>query len=761
MARTFLLARDAAPAPVYRIDYARALNAAQHAAATAPGGPTLVVAGAGTGKTRTLVYRVAYLVESGVAPERIVLLTFTRRAAREMLTRAATLLDGRCEGVEGGTFHSLCSRILRRFAPRLGLPHGFSILDASDAADVLDVLRTQAGHDRSKTRFPRKGTLQSVVSGARNRGQTVDEALAERAPQFAQHAEAVAEVARAYARYKHDHALLDYDDLLLETLRLFDEHPDVQEAVAGAMQHVLVDEYQDTNPAQAELVARFASVHGNVTAVGDDAQSIYGFRGADVYGIFAFPDRFPGTRRVTLTENYRSTQPVLDLANAAQRLARRRYDKRLTAAARTGGDLPAVVAADDERTESRFVAQAILQMREAGTPLARMAVLFRSAFHSFDLEVELGRRGIPFVKYGGMRLAEAAHVKDVLAYLKVADNPRDAPAWMRLVRLLPGIGTQTALALATWLTAEPVLPRHVPDAALPRLRRHARALDAMLDLVHRLRGAAPMGDDGRPTTDDDRQMTDDRAEMANARLELADDRLEMTNDGVEMADDRSRMADDRLQMAADPRQTTDDEQPTSNDPRSTTTAIEAPLGAQVEAVLAAYAPLLREAYPEDHPRRQQDLDHLAGLAAAYPSRRMLLEALALDPVDVSALDAEHGPDDEPPLVLSTIHSAKGLEFDTVFLIHLLDGSLPSQHSLGSDRELDEEVRLFYVAVTRAERNLFLSSPATQHRQRAGEFFARPSRFLDALPGDILEPMSLVETPLPALPAPPPVPLLPG
>ncbi len=691
MARTFLLARDEAPAPVYRIDYARALNAAQHAAATAPGGPTLVVAGAGTGKTRTLVYRVAYLVESGVAPERIVLLTFTRRAAREMLTRAATLLDGRCEGVEGGTFHSLCSRILRRFAPRLGLPHGFSILDASDAADVLDVLRTQAGHDRSKTRFPRKGTLQSVVSAARNRGQTVEDALAERAPQFAQHAEAVAEIARAYARYKHEHALLDYDDLLLETLRLFDAHPDVQETVASGMHHVLVDEYQDTNAAQAALVERFASVHGNVMVVGDDAQSIYGFRGADVDGIFAFPDRFAGTRAVALTENYRSTQPILDLANAVQRLARRRYDKSLVASGEAAGttagepELPAVVTAADERTESRFVAQAILQLREAGTPLARMAVLFRSAFHSFDLEVELGRRGIPFVKYGGMKLAEAAHVKDVLAYLKVADNPRDAPAWMRLLKLLPGVGGKTALAIAAWITSETDLPFEVPENA-PRLRRHAHALAALLALVRRLRSG-------------------DGADAPGA---------------------------------------------------------ESPLGAQLEAVLAAYDPLLREAYAEDFPRRQQDLDHLAGLAASYPSRRALLEALALEPVELSALDADGGgPDDEAPLVLSTIHSAKGLEFDTVFVIHLLDGFLPSQHSLGSDRDIDEEVRLFYVAVTRAERHLFLSYPALQHRRRAGDVFARPSRFLGTLSPAVLEPMTLVESPSSARPPAPPARTLPA
>ena len=566
--------------------------------------------------------------------------------------------------------HGVCARILRRFAPRLGLPHAFTLLDASDAADVLDVMRTQAGHDRSATRFPRKGLLQSVVSAARNTGRDPADVLAERAPHLARHADAVADLARAYAVYKRDHALVDYDDLLLETLRLFREHDDVRETVASGMQHVLVDEYQDVNAAQVALVEAFVSVHGNVTAVGDDAQSIYAFRGASVDGIFAFPERFPGTRTVALTENYRSVQPVLDLANAVQRLAARRYDKRLTAT-KDGGERPAVVAAADERTESRFVAQAVLQLREAGTPLSRMAVLFRSAFHSFDLEVELGRRSIPFVKFGGLKLAEAAHVKDVLAYLKVADNPRDAPAWMRLLKLLPGIGAKTALALTAWITSETDVPFAVPENA-PRLRRHAHGVEALLGMVRRLR-----------------------------------------------------------------------------------TDVEAPLGAQMDAVLAGYAPLLKDAYPDDAPRRQQDLDHLAGLAASYPSRRALLEALALDPVELSALDATNVPDDEAPLVLSTVHSAKGLEFDTVFVIHLLDGYLPSQHGLGSQDEIDEEVRLLYVAVTRAERNLFLSYPATQHRRRAGDVFARPSRFLARLTADVLEPMALVETPVPAptLPAP--------
>lgn len=672
MARTFLLKADEAASPArLTIDYAGALNAQQFAATTTGPGPVLVLAGAGTGKTRTLVYRVAYLVETGVPPERIVLLTFTRRAAREMLGRASSLLDGRCEAVEGGTFHAFCAQILRRHAPRLGLPHGFTLLDASDSADVLDLLRTRAGHDKAATRFPKKGTLQSVLSAARNKGQDVGEALAERSPQFAAHAEAVAQLARDYAAYKREHALVDYDDLLLLTLQLFEAHPDVKALVAGQIQHVLVDEYQDTNPAQARLVEAFASVHGNVMAVGDDAQSIYRFRGADFANIFGFPERFPGARLLKLEENYRSVQPVLDLANRLLEQATRRYDKTLFTAKTGPAEPPALVAARDDRTEARFVAQMLLQRREEGTPLSRMAVLFRSAFHSFELEIELARRGIPFVKFGGMKLAEAAHVKDVVAHLKLAENPRDAPAWLRVLQLLPGIGARTADAIAAWTTSGTTEPYTLPESA-PWLRKHAHRLEALLALLRGLN--AP---------------------------------------GV-------------------------------------------PLVAQVEAVLAYYAPILKDTYAEDFPKREQDLEHFAGLADGHRSRAAFVETLALDPIELTALGVDAEVPDEAPLVLSTVHSAKGLEFDTVFVIHLLDGYLPSAYSLANADELDEELRLLYVAVTRAETNLFLSYPVTQYRRFAGDVLTKPSRFLTPLGPDVLEPMALVETPAAALPASPPV-----
>ncbi len=668
MARQFVLKRDSALArPALTIDYATALNAQQYAAATAGGGPILVVAGAGTGKTRTLVYRVAYLVETGTPPERITLLTFTRRAAREMLSRASTLLDGRCERVEGGTFHAFCAAVLRRHAPRLGFPAHFTILDSSDSADVIDVLRTARGLHQAGRRFPRKNTLQSIFSSARNKAASLHDVLADRWPQFSEHADELTELFADYAHYKRGRGLMDYDDLLLLTIGLFHDHPDVERQVASGMLHVLVDEYQDTNPAQALLVERFASVHGNVMAVGDDAQSIYAFRGADVGNILAFPNRFPGAQVLRIEENYRSTQPVLDLANHLIQGATHHYDKALFTR-REGGDKPAFVAAHDDRTEARFVAQAILQLREEGTPLNKIAVLFRSAFNSYDVEIELNRRGIPFVKFGGLKLAEAAHIKDVIAHLKVVENPQDAPAWNRLLQLLPGVGPRTAQHLIEWITAEGEEPFVVRENQ--RFGRYAASLRALFDVLRGLRQA------------------------------------------------------------------------------------DAPLAAQVEAILRYYEPICREKYFEDFPKRLQDLERFAGIAEGYPSRQAFLSSLALDPIELTALGAEPEADDEAPLVLSTIHSAKGLEFSTVFIIQALEGVLPSGYALKRTEDLDEELRLLYVAVTRAETDLFISYPLVRYRRYGGDHLTAPSRFLDGLPETVLEPMQLVEEPAPPAPAPP-------
>ena len=656
MARRFVLKKEpaAAPSPL-TIDYGGELNEQQHAAATAGDGPVLIVAGAGTGKTRTLVYRVAYLIETGTPPEQILLLTFTRRAAKEMLGRAASLLDGRCERVRGGTFHAFCLQILRRYAKAIGYPTNFTILDAVDASDVIDVLRTERGLHQSKKRFPKRRTLQKIYSSAANRGLDLADALEETYPQFLIHLDEIEDLGRAFADYKRQHGLMDYDDLLARTVELLEGDEATRKKVAGACRYVLVDEYQDTNHLQARLVELFASVHGNVTAVGDDAQSIYRFRGADVGNILAFPDTFPGTRIFKLEQNYRSVQPILDLANRVLDRAKRKYEKELYTE-QEGGEKPALVAAQDDRWQSRFVCDMLLQLREEGTALNRMAVLFRSGYNSYDLEVELDRRRIPFVKFGGLKLTEAAHIKDVVAHLRVAENPLDVVAWNRVLKLIEGIGPKTSQQLLAWILSQDDPYALDAPAVSPRFEARLRELGALLQ-----------------------QMRTDAASLPE----------------------------------------------------------------QIEWLLDYYQPVLEQVYFEDAAKRTQDLESFAGIVESHRSRAALLESLALDPLDLTAVDVEGTHKDEPPLVLSTIHSAKGLEFDTVFLIQALDGILPSQYAVKSDEELDEELRLLYVALTRAEQNLFVSYPTVQYR-RGGDYFTNPSRFLSDISEKLLEPWTLAE-----------------
>ena len=640
------------------IDYADALNEQQYAAATAGGGPLLIVAGAGTGKTRTLIYRMAYLVETGTRPERIVLLTFTRRAAKEMTTRAAQLLDGRCQRVQGGTFHAFCLQILRQHAPTIGFPKNFTVLDSTDAADVLSVLRTREGYHQGEERFPRKKTLYSMFSAVTNRDQPLADVLAERYPQFSALHDTLEQMRRDYQGYKKAHGLMDFDDLLERTLELFETDAAVRRQVARRCRHVLVDEYQDTNALQARLVQRFASAHGNVTVVGDDAQSIYRFRGADFRNIFRFPDQFDEAQVLKLEKNYRSTQPILDLANHVIEYANRSYDKTLFSDEKDG-ERPALVPAPDGETESRFVAQMVLRLREAGVSLDRIGVLFRSSHNTYDLEVELNRRNIPFVKYGGLKLSEAAHIKDVIAHLRVAENPEDAAAWNRILKLIHGIGPKTARDLIEWVTEAADDP-FVLEEGGPFSKRYIATLKKLFATLRTIR-----------------------------------------------------------------------------DP-------DLPVVEQVEDVIDYYRPLFEKKYYEDYPKREPDLDHFVGLAEGYTSRQSFLSNLALDPIELTALEQDDATDDEPPLVLSTIHSAKGLEFHTVFLIRMLEGTLPSRYALREEGGIDEELRLFYVAITRAEEDLYISYPVTQYQRYQGEYLTNPSRFIEDVPEDLLEPVQLVE-----------------
>ncbi|MES3630793.1 MAG: ATP-dependent helicase [Longimonas sp.] len=663
MARRIVLQSDRSDTPApdqLTVDYRAELNDQQYAAATADPGALLIIAGAGTGKTRTLVYRLSYLVETGLDPRSIVLLTFTRRAARDMMARAASLLDGRCQRVQGGTFHSFCVQLLRRHAPAINLAKTFTILDASDAADVLSMLRTRGGYTERDDRFPSKRALQSMFSATVNRDRSLASVLEAKYPQFTHLHDDLRKLQETYRTYKAEHHMLDFDDLLRRTHEMLAMHDDLRQQVASRCRHVLVDEYQDTNALQAKLVRQFTSVHGNVTAVGDDAQSIYRFRGADFRNIFRFPKLYEEARVLKLEQNYRSTQPILEFANHLIESADRSYDKTLFSD-KTEGELPAVVPAADTSMEAQFVGQMIAQLREQGVPLSDQAVLFRSSHNAYDVEIELNRRNIPYVKYGGTKLNEAAHIKDVLAHLRVAENPDDAAAWNRILKLIHGIGPKTAQSLIDWLTEGDREP-FVVDEQGPFAQRY---LDTLTRLLNTLRSIRPD---------------------------------------------------------------------------------EAPLSEQVDAVLTYYTPLFEDAYPDDYPKRASDLEQLGHLAAGYESRQRFLADLTLDPIELSALDQEGTDDDEPPLVLSTIHSAKGLEFHTVFLIHAVDGTLPSQYALNEPGGLDEELRLLYVAVTRAEENLFISYPMLQTQRFYGDTMASPSRFIEDVPPSVLEPVELVEGP---------------
>src|SRR5687767_675832 len=471
-------------APLAR-DFAQELNPEQLTAATFGKGPLLIVAGAGTGKTRTLVYRVAHLIQTGVLAERILLLTFTRRAAQEMLARAVQLVGGTSRQVHGGTFHGTAHRLLRRFGPAAGLPGDFTIMDQGDAADLMQLSRAQLGYGDAKRRFPRKETLHYVYSRHVNTEIPVSDILAEEFPRFV---EFEADFGRIYADFtqrKAERNLVDYDDLLVFWCLLL-EHETLGHKVAALYDHVLVDEYQDTNVVQARILKGLCR-HGNITVVGDDAQSIYSFRGASFRNILEFPREFQGTTMVALEQNYRSTQPILDTSNTLISRASERFTKNLWTH-REGGEQPWLVTTNDEQQQTRFVVERILELHEEGIPLSEMAVLFRAGYMSADLEIELTNRKIPFEKWGGLKFLEAAHVKDVLAFLRVSDNPRDEVSWYRILMLMPGIGDSTARALM-----DSMQERSWDPDAFTHLIAPPRARDAhrsLATLLRQLRGVA-------------------------------------------------------------------------------------------------------------------------------------------------------------------------------------------------------------------------------------------------------------------------------
>ena len=619
--------------------YLDTLNEAQRAAVVygvdpaGAGPPLLVIAGAGSGKTNTLAHRVAHLVVSGADPRRILLLTFTRRASSEMTHRVERIvtnaLAAQREGTPrvrqgitwAGTFHAIANRLLRLHAESVGLDPAFTVLDRSDSADLLELLRHEAGLSKTHKRFPKKGTCLAIYSRVVNAREPLELTLAEHFPWCAEWQEQLKGLFRAYAARKQDSHVLDYDDLLLYWHALMAE-PVLAARVRERFDHILVDEYQDTNTLQAEILKALSPEGRGVTVVGDDAQAIYAFRAANVRNILDFPNQYvPKAAVVTLDQNYRSTQPVLDAANAVMDLARERFTKNLHSL-RTSEQKPWLVQAFDEPAQADYVAEQVLGHREQGLPLKRQAVLFRASHHSDLLEIELGRRNIPFVKYGGLRFLEAAHVKDFICLLRLAENLRDEMAGFRCVQLLSGAGP----AFAREATRQLALSTDL--GALGRLHPPPAAREGFTSLVKVL------GDLSGPA---------------------------------------------------------------------------APWPGQLTRVRAFYQPLLERWY--DHAQvRALDLDALELLAAGHQTRERFLSDLALDPPEATGDEAGPPHLDEDYLILSTIHSAKGQEWDAVFVLNASDGAIPTCRAGGSPEQLEEERRLLYVAMTRARDFLHVIHP---------------------------------------------------
>jgi DNA helicase-2/ATP-dependent DNA helicase PcrA len=567
-----------------------------------------------------------------------------------MLRRASQLLDRRCSQVAGGTFHSFANLNLRRFASRLGLSADFAILDRADAEGLIALLRKEMDISKKARSFPRKTTLANIFSQSVNKAKSIQDVVAEDYPQFIEVMPLIADMHAAYGQRKYDHHFLDFDDLLIFFERLLREHADICSQLAQRHRYIMVDEYQDTNKTQADILYLLTRTNPNIMVVGDDSQSIYAFRGANFKNIIEFPNWFPGTRIINLEENYRSVQPVLDLTNEIIAQAREKYTKHLFTR-KSGGEVPGLIETEDENGQSRFVVEKITDLNRQGVPWEKMAVLFRASYLSFDLEIELSRAGIDFIKYGGFKFAESAHIKDVLAHMRVIANPTDRVSWYRILMLLEKVGPATALKLFNAIQNETAGHAGICSLKLPK--------------------GSPAG---------------------VARLQA-------------------------FYQAVD-----------------THALSVAELG---QSVVDYYLPILKSAY-DDHPKRVLDLEHLVDIMQRYQRLEQFLTDMALEPPNASV---DNNLDDESRarnrLVLSTIHSAKGLEWHTVFVIWALDGRFPSMQSIYKEHELEEELRLMYVAATRAEENLFFLYPNNVYEHSLGILLNRPSRFIDMLPDDIL------------------------
>lgn len=618
-----------------KISWLEELNSKQHEAVTFGNGPLLVVAGAGSGKTKTLACRVAYLISKGVSPDKILLLTFTRRASKEMLNRASQILGDQAitSRVWGGTFHATANRLLRIYAQALDLSPDFTIIDQSDSEDLLDVIRHKK-IDGKKGRFPRKGTLLAIYSRRMNSGENLEFILKKYFPWCERYKKELKEIFKEYVAHKQRQNILDYDDLLLYWFYLL-ENEKCASFIEERFDYILVDEYQDTNKIQSDILVRMRQKNRNIMVVGDDAQSIYSFRAATVRNMLDFPTIFNNTHVVTLEQNYRSNSFILETTNKLIAQAKERFSKNLFTV-RNGGNRPKLITCKDESHEAELIIQQILANVENGTPLREQAVLFRSGSHSAALELALTKKNIPFHKYGGMRFLEAAHVKDFVSYIRILENKQDEMAWFRALQLIDGVGPATASGIFEFLVQNNFQFEALSKAPVSR---------EILFVLNKF------------------------AKML-----------------IDIAGNES--------MA---------------------------LSSQLERISLFYLPILDENYENSQPRRN-DIEHILQLAGSFRSRTQFLADLILDPPSSTSDFAGPPKREEDCLVLSTIHSSKGCEWNAVYLIHAADGCLPSDMSTESEDDIAEELRLAYVAMTRARDHLYVSWPL--------RFYSRPSGFSD-------------------------------
>ncbi|MBP9827979.1 ATP-dependent helicase [Patescibacteria group bacterium] len=645
--------------PDLKIDYKAELNEEQLAVVEHPGGPVLVLAGAGSGKTRTVTYRVAWLLEHGVQPDRMLLLTFTNKAAKEMATRVEALLKVYPQGLWSGTFHSIANRILRMYGDRTEYGRDFSIMDDEDSTDLMKLCIKDEVQDARGKRFPSANVLKGIISFATNARISLPQAIERRASTFTAFEEEIIRIARTYQDHKLRQKTMDFDDLLNEWLKLLETHPEVCSALSNRFEYIFVDEYQDTNAIQAEIVYKLAEAHKNLTVVGDDAQSIYSFRAAEIRNILDFPKRFPEAVMQRLVVNYRSTPEILAVANAVIANNGDQFEKELVAASRSG-EKPNVVPAADQQQEAQFVAEQMLQLINEGERMENIAVLFRAAFHSQALEFELMKRNIPYEYRGGLKFFERAHVKDALAHLRVLRNVKDEMAWMRALQIQDGFGLATAAKVAN---------------------------------------QAAMCDSAEQAS----QMMPKLGAKAQAGWQRAAKII-----GV-MA--RATSPGEALRRFA---------------------------GSET------YKEYLESEYQNSR-ERLEDLEQFGLFADQYDELGAFLDAVTLTGEAGGLSDPEKPPQqtETSRVILSTIHQAKGLEWNTVFVLNLAEGAFPSQRSY-DEAGMEEERRLFYVAATRARRKLFLTYPITSGFDHLE--LRQPSPFLDEIPKDAIETIKLRAAP---------------